>query len=139
MKSVSILNAPWWLNHSIVICKGRLLAGDVAEINNSMVTMEVVNGVPVVITKGGNQAILKVQRMITQGTVAVLDDEGDPYEVSLPKDAHLLYQEDLEYICAQIDAKGKPMSAEAQKAFLASAKNHLEAHSHPANLSLMNS
>lgn len=138
MKSASIPNAPHWLNHSFVIAKGRMLSGDVAEITNGMVTVEVVNGTPIVITKAGSQNLLKVQRMITSGTVAVMDSDGEKYEVKLPDDAHLLYQEDLEYICAQIDAKSKPLSVEEQKRFLNSANGHSEAPSRPQNLSPMN-
>lgn len=144
MKPIAIKNAPHWLNHSHVLTRGRMTAGDLAAITNGMVSVEAVNGTPVVVTRAGDQNILKVQRMVTQGVVAVMLDNGEDgepekYEVHLPGEADQLLPEDLDYICAQIDAKSKPMSAEAQKAFLASANGHSGEHSNPVKLSLMNS
>lgn len=136
MKPIAIKNKDNWLNHSHVLTRGRMTAGDLAEINNGMVSVEVVNNVPVVITKAGNQNILKVRRMVVQGTVAVLlnngDDEPEKYEVSLPEQAEQLLPDDLDYICEQIDARSKPMSAEEQKRFLNGAGAHSE-----KNLSLV--
>lgn len=141
MKPIAIKNAPHWLNHSHVLTKGRMTAGDEAEINNGMVSVEVVNNTPVVVTHGGLLNMLKVQRMVTQGVVAVMltgeDGELEKYEVKLPQEAADLLPKDLEYICQQIDAKSKPLSLEEQKAFLASANGHSGEHSKPANLSPM--
>ncbi len=139
MKPITLKNAPHWLNHSHVLVKGRMTAGDVAEITNGMVAVEVVNNTPVVITRGGNQNILKVRRMVTQGVVAVMLEDGEKYEVQLPGGVEDLFQDDLDYICAQIDAKSRPLSAEEQKRFLNSAPERSEAHSNTVSLSLMNS
>lgn len=138
MKPIGLKNAPHWLNHSQVLVKGRMTAGDVAEITNGMVNAEVVNGVPLVITRAGNQNILKVRRMVLQGVVAVMLEDGETYEVGLPEHAEDLLAEDLDYICAQIDAKSKPLSVEQQRAFLASANGRSETNSVQANLSPMN-
>jgi len=130
MKPLAIKNKDNWLNHSHILTRGRMTAGDMAEIANDMVSVEVVNNVPVVITKAGSQSILKVQRMVTQGVVAVLldngDDEPERYEVHLPEQADQLLPDDLDYICVQIDARSKPMSVEEQKRFLNSAGVHSE-------------
>lgn len=122
MKPIALKNASHWLNHSHVLIKGRITAGDMAAITDSMVSVDMAsNGTPVVITRAGRQSILKVQRMVTQGTVAVMLDEGETYEVKLPGEAEDLLPEDIDYICAQIDAKGKPLNAEEQQRFLNSA------------------
>jgi hypothetical protein len=139
MKPLSIPNAPWWLNHSQVLAKGRLLAGDTAAITNELVSTDVVNGVPVMTNKGGNLNILKVQRMVSQGRVAVMDPDGETYDVILPGGADQLFDADLNYICAQIDAKSRPLNAEEQKRFLTSVNGHSETSSSQANLSLVNS
>jgi len=76
--------------------------------------------------------------MVTQGLVAVMLDDGEKYEVNLPSEAENLLSDDLDYICAQIDAKSKPMSAQQQKAFLAFANGHSGEHSNPAKQSPMN-
>lgn len=136
MKPIALKNAPHWLNHSHVLIKGRLTAGDQAEIANGIVEVEVVNGNPVVVTKAGNQGILKVQRMVVQGVVAVMLEEGETYEVELPGEAENLFPDDLDYICKQIDAKSKPLSAEDQQRFLASANGHSETPLDPASPSL---
>ncbi len=139
MKPLSIPNAPWWLNHSQVLAKGRLLAGDTAAITNDLVETTVVNGIPVMSNKGGNMNILKVQRMITYGKVAVMDPDGETHEVTLPDQADQLFDTDLNYICAQIDAKSRPLSIEEQKRFLNSVNGRLETDSGLANLSPMSS
>lgn len=139
MKPLSIPNAPWWLNHSQVVAKGRLLAGDTAAITNDIVSTEIVNNTPVMITRGGNANILKVQRMITYGKVAVMDPDGETHEVTLPDEADQLFDADLNYICAQIDAKSRPLSIEEQKAFLASANGHSEIISSLVSVSPMSS
>lgn len=139
MKPIALPNAPWWLNHSHVLTKGRMTAGDTAAITNSLVSAEIVNGTPVMITRGGNLSIEKVKRMVTSGTVAVMLDDGEKHEVHLPEQAEDLLDDDLTYICAQIDAKGRPMNAEELKAFLASQNAHSETHSNLASLSPMTS
>ncbi len=135
MKQISIPNAPWWLPHSQVIAKGRLLAGDTAAITNGVVSADVINGVPVMVTKGGDLNIIKVQRMITYGKVAVMDPDGETHEVTLPAEAEHLFDDDLNYICAQIDAKSHPLSAEEQKRFLPAASVPSETSSKPVSLS----
>lgn len=137
MKPIGLKNAPHWLNHSHVLTKGRMTAGDAAEITNGMVSAEVVNGMPLVITRAGNQNILKVRRMVVQGVVAVMLEDGETYEVALPAQAEELLTDDLDYICAQIDAKSRSLSVEQQQAFLASANGHSEASSDRASLSPM--
>lgn len=141
MKPIALKNAPHWMPHSHVLTKGRMTAGDSAEITNGMISVEMVGGAPLVVTKAGNQNLLKVQRMVISGVVAVMldngDDEPEKYEVSLPEDAADLLPEDLDYICAQIDAKSKSLSMEEQKRFLNSANGHSEEPSNPANLSPM--
>lgn len=135
MKPITIPNAPWWLNHSHVLTKGRMTAGDSAAITNGITGTETVNGVPTIVMKPGDQNILKVRRMITQGVVAVLLDDGEKHEVKLPDQVEDLLDADLTYICSQIDARGKPMNAEELQRFLASANGHSEAHSPQTSLS----
>jgi hypothetical protein len=139
MKQIPIPNAEWWMPHSQCIAKGRLLAGDTAAITNGIVSADIVNGTPVMVTKGGNINILKVQRMISYGKVAVMDPDGEIHEVTLPEQADQLFDTDLNYICAQIDAKSRPLTLEEQKAFLASANGRLETSSNLESLSPMSS
>ena len=72
----------------------------------------------------GSVAVLKVQRMVRQGTVAIMLRGGAKYEVSLPAQANKLTITDLNYIIGQIDVLSQPMSVEEQQAFLASANGH---------------
>jgi hypothetical protein len=118
---ISIPNAPWWQNHSQVLLKGVLKASDEAWIQNKMISVSGVGANATVESNPGNSSILKVQRMVQQGTVSVMLKGGQKYEVSLPKDAGELLATDLAYINSQIDALSAPMSAEEQQAFLASA------------------
>src|SRR5689334_10415369 len=99
MKQLPIPNASWWMPHSQVIAKGRMLAGDTAAITNGVVSTEIINGMPVVITKGGDANLLKIKRMITYGKVAVMDPDGEKHEVTLPGEADQLFDQDLNYIC----------------------------------------
>lgn len=118
---IGLVNAPWWLPHSTVLLKGVLKASDEAWIQNSMISVTGAGQNAVVETNPGNSTILKVKRMVQQGTVAVMLRGGQKYEVSLPKDAGELLSADLAYIVGQIDAMSQPMSAEEQQAFLESA------------------
>ena len=121
MQPLALKNAEWWLNHSHVLIKGRLTAGDNAVIANGVVQVEMQGKEPVMVSKAGLANILKVQRMVTQGTVAVMLQGGQTYEVSLPGEVENLFPDDLSYICEQIDALSRPLSAQEQKDFLASA------------------
>jgi hypothetical protein len=126
--TISIQNAPWWANHSHVILRGLYTASDEAHVTNSIVSVTGAGTANVGMeTRAGDQAILKVQRMVAQGTVAVMLRSGHKYEVQLPGDAGKLLPTDLSYISAQIDALSQPMSAEEQTAFLASQNGHAEA------------
>lgn len=139
MQPLALKNAEWWLNHSHVLIKGRLTAGDNAVIANGVVQVEMQGKEPVMVSKAGLANILKVQRMVTQGTVAVMLQGGQTYEVSLPGEVENLFPDDLSYICDQIDALSKPLSAQEQKDFLASANAPSETPSTPENLSPANS
>ena len=137
---LSIPNAAHWLNHSHVLIKGRMTAGDAAEIANGVVQIEMSGNTPVMITKAGLNNILKVRRMVVPGSiVAVMLEGGETYEVSLPDETENLFPDDLGFICEQIDAKSKPLSAKEQQDFLASANGRSETTSPPTNLSLLNS
>lgn len=122
MSPIAIANAKWWLNHSIVSLKGLFLAEDDAWINNNIVSVQNA-GTPnaKLETRPGDQATLKIQRMVQTGTVAVMLRGGQTYSVSLPAEANKLLPADRDYILAQIDDLSQPMSAEEQQAFLASA------------------
>lgn len=133
MSEITITNAPHWLNHSYVRLKGLYLAEDEAAIANAMVSVTGAGtGNANVETRAGDQALLKIGRMVSAGTVAVMLRGGAKYEVSLPGDVGKLLPVDLAYISEQIDAISKPMSVEEQKAFLASQDGLLE-----GNLSLV--
>ena len=133
MQPLALKNAEWWLNHSHVLIKGRLTAGDNAVIANGVVQVEMQGKEPVMVSKAGLANILKVQRMVTQGTVAVMLQGGQTYEVSLPGEVENLFPDDLSYICEQIDALSKPLSAQEQKDFLAAASASSETPSTPEN------
>lgn len=129
--SISVNNAPWWLPHSTVALKGVYLAEDDAAINNQAQTLSLQRegtSNATLTNNSGSVAILKVQRMVTQGTVAVMMRGGKKHEVSLPTQANKLSILDLNYIIEQIDALSQPMSAEEQAAFLASANGRVEGH-----------
>lgn len=119
---LSIPNAPWWLNHSQVILRGLLKASDEAWIQNKMISVTGQGVNAVVESNPGNVTILKVQRMVLQGTVAVMLKDGSKYEVSLPQNVGDLLSADLAYISSRIDLASQPMSAEEQVAFLDSAQ-----------------
>jgi hypothetical protein len=121
MDTIGIINAPHWLNHSYVTLKGLYLAADEAWVTNQMVSVKNNGTETTVETRSGDQAMLRIQRMVTSGKVAVMLRNGSTYEVNLPQDAGKLLPSDMAYILEQIDAAGKPMSAEEQAAFLASA------------------
>ena len=121
MDNIGIPNAPHWLNHSNVVLKGIYLAADEAWVTNQMVSVKNNGTEATVETRTGDQNLLKIQRMVKSGTVAVMLRNGSTYEVQLPQDAGKLLPSDAAYIVEQIDAAGKPMSAEEQAAFLASA------------------
>jgi hypothetical protein len=121
MDTIGISNAPHWLNHSYVTLRGLYLAADEAWVTNQMVSVKNSGGETSVETRTGDQNLLKIQRMVTSGKVAVMLRNGSTYEVNLPQDAGKLLPSDVAYIVEQIDAAGKPMSAEEQQAFLASA------------------
>ena len=120
--AIGIPNADWWLPHSTVLLKGVLKASDEAWISNNMISVTGAGQNAVVESTPGNQTILKVKRMVQQGTVAVMIRGGQKYEVSLPKDAGELLSADLAYIVGQIDAMSMPLSVEEQAAFLDSAQ-----------------
>lgn len=126
MDTIGISNAPHWLNHSNVVLKGLYLAADEAWVTNQMVSVKNSGGETSVETKTGDQALLKIQRMVKSGVVAVMLRNGSVYEVNLPQDAGKLLPSDVAYIVEQIDVAGKPMSAEEQAAFLASANAQSE-------------
>jgi hypothetical protein len=121
MDTIGISNAPHWLNHSYVTLRGLYLAADEAWVTNQMVSVKNSGGETSVETRTGDQNLLKIQRMVTSGKVAVMLRNGSTYEVNLPQDAGKLLPSDVAYIVEQIDAAGKPMTAEEQAAFLASA------------------
>ena len=123
---ISLDNAPWWMNHSQVLLKGMFLAEDEAWIANHMVSVQGSGQNAVVETHSGEATILKVQRMVQQGVVAVMLKGGIKYEVQLPKDASKLLATDLAYISSRIDLASQPMTAEEQAAFLASAQGQSE-------------
>lgn len=118
---IPLPNAPHWLNHSNVTLKGLYLAADEAWVTNQMVSVKNNGTETSVETRTGDQSLLKIQRMVKSGTVAVMLRNGSTYEVQLPQDAGKLLPGDVAYILEQIDAAGKPMTAEEQQAFLASA------------------
>lgn len=132
--SIPIDNAPWWEDGSSVSIKEDYLAEDEAYVNNGM--MKVVgleSGKPEMQNNSGSQGILKVERMVIQGTVRV--KRGDAKRgteriktVLLPQDARLLMARDLNYIVKQIDAYNPPMTAEEQESFLPSASEPDAAH-----------
>jgi hypothetical protein len=129
MKPRGIKPAEWWLAHSHCVLKGLYLAKDEAWVNNQMVHMQGVGTADVSVEQhAGDMNILKIQRMVMQGKVAVkLQPDGEIYEVTLPDQAEDLLTDDLTYIAAQITAISKPMSAKEQADFLASANGHSEA------------
>lgn len=118
MDTVGIANAPHWLNHSIVTIKADYTAGDQAWILNQ-ITLTPTDDAHVT---ERHQDILKVKRMVLPGSVvAVPRPGGRTKTVNLPQEASQLLVPDLDYIVSQIDAANKPMTAEEQAAFLASA------------------
>ena len=120
--AIGLENAPWWMPGSSVVLKGLFLASDEAWIANKMVSVQGSGANAVVETNSGNMTILKVQRMVQQGTVAVMLKGGARYEVHLPQDAGKLLAADLAWIASRIDLASQPMTAEEQAAFLASAQ-----------------
>lgn len=125
---IAIPNAGHWLNHSHVLLKGLYLASDDAWVTNHIVSVTGAGTANVAMeTRAGDQALLKVKRMVTEGRVAVLLRDGRKYEVSLPAEVESLLPTDLAYISEQIDALSRPMSAEEQTAFLASQNGRVEA------------
>jgi len=120
--SISLPNAPWWLNHSTVTLKGLYLAIDDAYITNNIVSVQGAGTANATVqTKAGDQTLLKISRMVKSGTVAVMLRGGQTYEVSLPQEAGKLLAKDASYIIEQIDALSQPLSAEEQASFLNSA------------------
>lgn len=132
---IGITNAKHWLNHSNVMLKGPYLAGDEAWITNNMVSVQNVGTADAAVqTLAGNQGLLKIQRMVLPNSVvSVMLRDGTTYDVALPLEAEKLFQSDLTYISAQIDAISRPMTAEEQIVFLASANAQLEATSQAAS------
>lgn len=128
MAEITIQNAPWWLNHSHVTLKGLMLAEDEAAIQNSMVSVTPGEGgsAAAITTRAGSQSILTVERMVKHGHVAVMLRGGAKYEVDIPAETGQLLAMDIAYIAAQITAMSKPMSAQEQADFLASANGHVE-------------
>ncbi len=121
METIAITNAAWWLNHSHVLIRGLYTAADEAFVANSIVTITGAGTAQASVeTRAGDQALLKVQRMVLQGSVSVMLRGGQKYEVALPGEVGKLLPGDLAYISAQIDAMSQPMSAEEQADFLAS-------------------
>lgn len=138
MSEITIPNAPHWLNHSYCRLKGLYLAEDDAAISNAIVSITGAGTTNAAVeTRAGDQTLLKVQRMVMAGTVAVMLRGGAKYEVNLPGEVGKLLPTDVAYISEQIDATSRPMSAEEQKAFLDSAKDHSGDNSARTNLSLM--
>lgn len=130
--AIAIPNAAWWLPHSHVLLKGLYLTEDDAYIQNQAQTFKVEGANTANVTAQGQMgsvAVLKVQRMVRQGTVAIMLRGGAKYEVSLPSQANKLTITDLNYIIGQIDVLSQPMSVEEQQAFLACANGHLATNS----------
>lgn len=116
MTERSLVNAPHWMPHSYVLLKGIFTLGDDAHISNA------VEG------HRGDTALVKIQYMVKEGTVAVmLPPDGEKYEVKLPGEAGKLLDADAAYILEQINATSKPMSAKEQEDFLARASAHSKA------------
>lgn len=127
MNELTIQPAPHWQPHSFVRLKGLYLAEDEAFVANSIVSISGAGTASAAVeTRAGDQVLIKVQRMVIAGTVAVMLRGGAKYEVQLPGDVGKLLPVDLAYISEQIDAMSQPMSAEEQKAFLASQNGHSE-------------
>lgn len=127
-KGIGIDNAQHWLNHSYVQLKGLYLAEDEAHVANSIVSIQGAGTAnPTMGMRAGDQNLIKVQRMVSEGKVAVMLRGGHKYEVNLPGEVGKLLPADLAYISAQIDAMSQPMSAEEQARFLASQNAPAEA------------
>ena len=128
---IPIENASWWLPHSHVALRDLYLAEDEAAINNQAnsirLQQEGASG-KALVNQAGSLVILKVQRMVHEGVVAVMLRGGRKHEVKLPADVHKLSPTDLQYLNEQIDLFSRPMSAEEQEAFLASANGRSEGH-----------
>lgn len=121
MGEITIPNAPYWQPHSYCRLKGLYLAEDEAFVTNNVVSITGAGTQSASVeTRAGDQAMLKVQRMVVAGTVAVMLRGGAKYEVSLPGEVGKLLPGDLAYISEQIDSMSQPMTAEEQQAFLAS-------------------
>lgn len=117
--TISIENAPWWLNHSYVQIKEDLLAEDQEWIANQANT--VVNpGTQFarVEVNTGSANILLAKRMVVSGVVAVNRPGGRVKTVQLPQDTGKLLMQDLQYIVEQISKYNEPMDAQAQADFL---------------------
>lgn len=132
--TITIDNAPWWAPHSHVVLRGLFLAEDEAAINNQAQTLSfnregASNGT--LTNQAGSATILKVQRMVQQGTVSVLLHGGRKHDIALPSQASRLSTTDLNYINEQIDLVSRPMTAEEQMRFLASQNGRSEAHLSP--------
>lgn len=126
--TIPIPNAPHWLNHSMVVLKGPVLASDGAWVTNQIIAAERASADGEnVESHAGDQLLFKVKRMVKEGTVAVMLKGGAKYEVSLPKDVNKLLLVDLAYISQQIDATSEPMNAQEQADFLASVNGRSEA------------
>lgn len=121
-----IKNAEWWLNHSVVTLSGLYTAAKQAEVTNAMVSIQGTGTAnPVVETKAGDEALLKIQCMVRPGSKVAVKlapyeegEDGEVYEVNLPEEVGDLLPADIAYISARIDAISKPMSAREQKNFL---------------------
>lgn len=120
--TITIDNAPHWLNHSHVVIKADFLAEDQEWIANQ--STQVINPGTTfarVESKLGSANLLVVKRMVIEGIVAVKRHGGRIKTVRLPQESHLLLASDLDYIVAQINKFNEPMTEEEQTDFLPSA------------------
>lgn len=134
---ITIKNAPWWENYSIVTIKEDFLAEDQEWIANN--TTKIINsGTKDVQIESslGSANILLVKRMVVSGVVAVKRANDRVKTVNLPQDARKLLSQDLDYIAEQINkynAPSMPMTQEQQQDFLPSANAPSEANSTTTN------
>jgi hypothetical protein len=124
-ETITIDNASWWMNHSIVVIREDMLAEDSEWIGNQ--STRVVNAgtqFARIESSLGSANILLVKRMVVSGVVAVQRLNGRVKTVNLPQDAGKLLSQDLDYIAEQIskyNAPSAPMTEAQQQDFLPAA------------------
>jgi hypothetical protein len=129
-ETITIDNASWWMNHSIVVIREDMLAEDSEWIGNQ--ATRVVNAgtqFARIESSLGSANILLVKRMVVSGVVAVQRLNGRVKTVNLPQDAGKLLSQDLDYIAEQINkynAPSAPMTEAQQQDFLPSANGQSE-------------